>query len=231
MQGIKRIIGGSIIVAAGVLGLSLSASASTPGCIDNGFCGNQVNYHDGLVFDVFHQAEKSNTPVIAYSNSGSDKATDFINYHPTSGPGANDASVKAFEYAPDGIPSALCLSDPGPGFGTADKIVLRPCNNSKFQTWRPTESTVHSGYFAWSNLSSNQYITDNGLRGQLTDVKDGSVGSPTNNKFNGRHDQLWQFVQQPVVTAAYGPLGGLHPCTATSLTCQGDSVPVVPHWF
>lgn len=27
---------------------------------------------------------------------------------------------------------------------------------------------------------------------------------------------------------AYGPLGGLHPCTATSITCQGDSLPPSP---
>lgn len=30
--------------------------------------------------------------------------------------------------------------------------------------------------------------------------------------------------------AAYGPTGGLQPCTATSITCKSDTPPPVPGW-
>lgn len=183
----------ALVTALG--GLGLAAQASTPGCIANGFCGTQQHHGDGLVVDVFHGAATVNNKLISYPN-GNDRATDFINYHPSSGPGVNISAAKAFHYAPNGNPSGLCLSDPGPGFGTIDLIVLRPCNNSKFQVWVPTASAV-SGYYSWKNLATNQFLTSNGLRAQLTDVKDGTVGDPSNNVPDGRESQLWQFVQLP----------------------------------
>lgn len=180
--------------ALGIAVAALPAQAVTPGCAANGFCGTQQHYGDGLVFDVFHQAATVNNKVISYSNSTTDKATDFINYHPTSGPGVNDTSVKAFKYAPGGVSSHLCLSDPGPGFGTVDLIVLRHCNGSGYQTWKPYLDPV-TGFYSWRNLASHQFITSNGFRGQLTDVKDGNVGTPGNNQPTFDHSQLWQFTQ------------------------------------
>jgi len=175
------------------LGLALPASASTPGCVSNGFCGTQQHAGDGLVMDVFHASATSNNKLIAFPN-GNDQGTDFINEHPTSGPGVNDLSVKEFKFAPGGISSGLCASDPGPGYGTTDLIVLRPCNDSSFQTWKPYQDPA-TGAFSWRNLSSHQFLTSNGLRGQLTDVKDGAVSTPGNNQPTFTQSQLWTFVQ------------------------------------
>jgi hypothetical protein len=180
---------------AGSVVLASQAQAVTPGCASDGFCGTQKNFHDGLVFDVYHGVAASNNKVITFSDSVTDKATDYINYHPSSGPAANVPSVKAFEFAPGGDPSGFCLSDPGPGYGTVDRIVLRPCNNSRFQTFKPFQDSVHTDYYSWRNMASNQFITDNGLRGQLTTVKDGHVGDPGNNQPTGDVSQLWIFTQ------------------------------------
>jgi len=189
-------IGAAAALVTFLGGLGQAAQASTPGCVSNGFCGTQQHHGDGLVVDVFHASATVGNKLISFPN-GDDRATDFINYHPASGPAANISGAKAFAYAPNGNPSGLCLSDPGPGFGTADLIVLRPCNNSKFQVWVPTASESVDGYFSWGNLASHQFLTSNGLRAQLTDVKDGTVGDPSNNVPDGRDSQLWKFVQLP----------------------------------
>ena len=174
---------------------ALPASAVTPGCASNGFCGTQKNLMDGNVFDVFHASATVNNKGISFTDSATDQATDFINYHPTSGPGVNNPAVKAFEYAPNGVRSGLCLSDPGPGFGAVDLIVLRVCNNSSYQTWLPYQDPSNTSYYSWRNLASHQFITSGGLRAQLTDVKDGSVGLPDNNVPSFAHNQDWTFTQ------------------------------------
>jgi hypothetical protein len=203
MNSIKKVVRTFVPLVLGAFAAvgitTLPASASTTTCVANGFCGNQANFHDGLVFDVLHQVAKSNNKVIAYTN-GVDKATDIIADHPSNGPTANlSAQIKEFKYAPNNVPSGLCLSDPGPGYGATDLLVLRPCNGSRFQTWTPIQNGDTS-YYSWRNMASNQFITDNGLRVQLTDVKDGSVGNVNNNQPTGAESQLWTFVQAPATS-------------------------------
>lgn len=184
------------VAVAGGLALAAPAQAVTPGCAANGFCGTQKNLMDGLVTDNFQQRHASNNKQISFGNSVTDPGVDYIAFHPTSGPGAGTPSAKDFEWSPQGVKSGFCMSDPGPGFGAADLIVLRPCNDSAFQTWVPTEDPDNSGWFAWRNVSSHQFLQSDGLRTQLTDVKDGTVGHADNNQpIPGRTDQDWQFTQ------------------------------------
>jgi hypothetical protein len=147
-----------------------AASASTPGCLSGpnaGSCGTQQNTTSLLVFDVYHQQAVSNNKVISYANSGADRATDFLITNPVSGPGTRN--WKQFQYDPNGVPSGLCISDPG--LSADNPLVLRGCNASKFQLFTTTYTPDGSNGFVWVNYATNNWVKDEGARNQLLGVR------------------------------------------------------------
>lgn len=162
MKFIKSAIAAAAI-AGGLLAASAGAAeASTPACTEGaltGYCGTQALAGDlsPLVFDVYRQGAFVNNKVIGYTNSDTDKATDFFQYAYDGG------ASKVFMYAPNGVPSNLCISEPSNLAG----LVLRPCNGSKFQQFTATQVGSSTGY-TWANAETGDVVEANGMRGQLT---------------------------------------------------------------
>ena len=100
--------------------------------------------------------------------------------------------VIVLEYAPFGFAGtpALCVSDPGPGYGAADVIELRDCNGSIFQQF--TEFSDGNGYVSLRDNATHQFITDEGQGVGVAGIKDGVVGEPGNNSPSFAADQLWK---------------------------------------
>jgi hypothetical protein len=201
---IKRFLAVAAVAVLSVLGVASNASASTPSCVKDGFCGTLQHSPDGNVLDVWHQLSRPNTPVIAFQNAGNDKATDIVARQPAFGPMAGlsgpGGPVKSFEYSPNDVGSNLCFSDPGPGYGAVDHIVLRPCNNSRWQVFVPYQDPK-TGQFSWRNAATNQFVAFNGYRQEITSVKDGAVGTPGNNVPSFDSTQLWAWVQAPAAAS------------------------------
>lgn len=200
----NRFLAVAALAVLPVLGLVSNANASTPPCVKDGFCGTLQHSPDGNVLDVWHQLSRVNTPIVAFQNSGTDKATDVVARQPSFGPMAGKVGpggpVKTFEYSPNDVGSKLCFSDPGPGYGAVDHIVERPCNNSRWQVFIPYLDPT-SGLISWKNAATNQFVTFAGYRNGITSVKDGAVGTPGNNAPSYDNSQLWAFVQAPPVSS------------------------------
>jgi hypothetical protein len=180
MSTVKKVLAsaGTITVALGALLTAASAaSASTPVCTTTGplagSCGDQVNTY-GNGWDVKWQLARVNEPIIAYPDfSGStqitnDPATDFYTVNTT--PANSDERV--FEYAPNGVKSGLCVSDPVGGVAgdSRDGLVLRVCNGSKFQQFTGLGNTQNTAGLQWKNLASGQIVQPNGTSAQLSTV-------------------------------------------------------------
>jgi hypothetical protein len=163
------------------------ASAGTSGCLTGTYatyCGALTDQESpvALSVDAYRQGAVAGNKVIGYYNSDGDKATDFAVF---STPGG-----VFIEYAPDGVASNLCLSEPYQDAG----IVLRVCNGSDWQHF--TETSVYAamapatGYtatapasppaspgFVLTDKATGDVITANGLRGQLTGVAAPAAGT------------------------------------------------------
>lgn len=187
-------------VAVGLLGgLIYSAApavASTPGCSSLGpSCGDNVNVF-GNAWDVRGQLAAVNNPVIAYPNGTADPATDFRRTGGATGPWR-------YEYAPRGVASGLCVSDPG-----THLLVLRGCNTSNYQLFRAGH--VNSVGTQLVNVAFNRAVTTNGTRNQLS-----TGGSYTGGSY-------FKWLGGPVAGATdmgfslYGP-------TDSSATCAGGN--------
>jgi hypothetical protein len=177
-MNIKKIITRSLLAAGAVVALTmpvvgtLDANASTGGCtagVYAGYCSTEVSTDSApLAFDSFRQGSKVGTPIIGFVNSDTDKATDFFTFQPGT---TQDQNTKFFEYAPNGVASNLCISEPAVGAG----LVLRVCNGSKWQQF--TASPVTGG-FTWTNSATKDVVTTTGKSGgQLKGVA--LVGNPT----------------------------------------------------
>jgi hypothetical protein len=138
----RFIVGGFLSVLAAfsiTAAVAAPAGASTPGCTKGafaGYCGTQTdNETTPMSWDVFRQAAKVGQPLIAFTDSDTDPAVDFVALHPgTSSVGA----AKMFIYAPGGKVSNLCVSEPDQGAA----LVLRVCNGSAWQVFTAKPSTA-----------------------------------------------------------------------------------------
>jgi hypothetical protein len=65
-----------------------------------------------MSWDAFRQAARVNQPLIAYPNSDTDLAVDFVAIQPGT---SSDGNAKMFSYAPGGRISNLCISEPDAG--------------------------------------------------------------------------------------------------------------------
>ncbi|MGH3220024.1 MAG: hypothetical protein ACRDPY_15190 [Streptosporangiaceae bacterium] len=101
--------------------VTMTANAATTECADVTPAGTCASWTSGLglALDVQGQVKAAGTPIIAYT-PGTDPATDFeqaaitngsVSIYPGIGPSAGaPASAFDIEYAPDGVPSGLCIS-------------------------------------------------------------------------------------------------------------------------
>ncbi len=117
----------AVFVAGLSVGLALlgakPSAASTPGCTAGafqGYCGTQVDQENpAMAWDVFRQAAKVGQPLIAYPNSDSDQAVDFVALHPGT---SSVGGAKMFIYAPGGRISNLCISEPSQGAALVQRV-------------------------------------------------------------------------------------------------------------
>ena len=166
-----------VTIAALVL-TAQGAQASTPGCTHGpffGYCGTQVdNGTPLLVIDSSRQSAATDNPVIGWTNSTTDPATDWFQL---AFAGENSLGVMFF-FAPNGVLSGMCMSDPGDGH-----VRLRGCNGSNWQRWiaAPVGS---AGFFTWTNRATHRILQSGAKGAQLVTVAPSSGVSG---------NQMWKF--------------------------------------
>ena len=69
-----------------------------------------------------------------------------------------------FFFAPNGVISQMCMSDPGDGH-----VVLRGCNGSNWQRWILTE-VRGTGYYTWTNRATHRILQAGPPGAQLVTV-------------------------------------------------------------
>jgi hypothetical protein len=119
--------------------------------------GDEVNPF-GNGFDVYQQRAAYNTMIIGWTATKADPATHFIREQGTL-PGA-----VRFEYAPHGVATGLCVSDPGydaAGTGLKDGLVLRSANTGAWQQWYPQANGT------LRNAATGLIVSPNGTGAQL----------------------------------------------------------------
>lgn len=167
-----------VTIAVVVLGAQ-GARASTPACTNGPFvayCGTQADFGDPvLVIDSRGGSAALNNPVIGWYDSTSDRATDWFQL-PYGG--VPDAGYMFF-FAPGGVLSGMCMSDPGTGH-----VVLRGCNGSNWQRWIRTEVPGTGGH-SWINRATHGILSAAPPGAQLVTV------SPPSTPPTG--PQLWHF--------------------------------------
>jgi hypothetical protein len=159
-----------------------AARSVTIGCAayNSGFCGSEQLKFGHYTLDVKGQHATYGNKVILWTKSNTDPAQDFIakNYNGLSTSGGPD---KTFEYAPNGVPSGLCLSFPSETRGSG--AVLRNCNQSIWQTFKPVY--VDGTYVGWKNQASGYAMEDGAFGNQGTQVDQWT--------WNGGDNQDWRF--------------------------------------
>lgn len=176
-----KVLGKAAFVAAVIVALAVPATgalASTPGCTAGayaGYCATQKdNTSSPLVIDSRGRSAAVNNPVIGWTDSTTDPATDFFQL-PYEG---DNALGVMFEFAPGGILSNMCVSDPGNG-----KVVLRGCNGSNWQRWIAAK-VGSSSYYTWTNRATHRILQAGAEGAQLVTVPSSSTPGGT---------QQWQF--------------------------------------
>ncbi len=165
---LRKIITAAAVAALGV-GLALfavkPAAASTPGCTGGAYaayCGTQTDAETpAMSWDVYRQAAKVNQPVIAYPDSDSDRALDFVALAASPG---SATSAKMFIYAPGGVISNLCIAEPYQGA----KLILRDCNGSAWQLFTAVAVNDSTTVFEWKNAATGDVVSADGIRSPLT---------------------------------------------------------------
>ena len=155
----------TIALGAAVLGVALipaTARASTPECTGGtyaGYCGTQAdNGSPVVVMDVKGLKFNAGNPVIGWTNSSTDPATDWVQL-----PYKGDPALGVMFFAsPTGVNLDLCMADPGNGF-----VVLRECNGSNWQRWIAAQ-VGSTGFFTWTNRATHRILTAHAKGAQLT---------------------------------------------------------------
>ena len=154
------------------------AQASTPECINgtyHGYCATQVdNGTPALVIDNSGQRESVDNPVVGWTDSSADPATDWFQLAYA---GDNSLGIMFF-WAPTGVNLDLCMADPGNGH-----VVLRQCNGSNYQRW-VAAAVGSSGFFTWTNRATHRILQSGAKGAQLV-----TVGASATTSGN----QEWKF--------------------------------------
>ena len=166
------------VTIAALVVAAQGAQASTPECTNgtyHGYCATQIdNGTPALVIDNSGQGEAVGNPVIGWTDSSTDPATDWFQLAYA---GDNSLGVMFF-WAPTGINLDLCMADPGDGH-----VVLRQCNGSDWQRWiaAPVAST---GFFTWTNRATHRILQSGAKGSQLVTVAPSATTSG---------NQEWKF--------------------------------------
>jgi len=119
--------------------------------------GDMVNPF-GNGFDVYQQHQYAGAIVAGWTATQADPATHFIRL-----PGTVPGAYK-FAYAPNGVASGLCVSDPGGGWASdplPDGLILAVSNNGPWQQFIPQpDGTL-------MNVATGLIVSPNGTGAQL----------------------------------------------------------------
>ncbi len=159
-----RIYGGVVYTATDALGSTFSGTFSlhvfghevVPPPAPGNY-GNEVNPF-GNGFDAYQQAQYPGAIIAGWTATQADPATHFIRL-----PGTVPGAYK-FEYAPNGVASGLCVSDPGGGWASdplPDGLILAVSNNGPWQQFIPQPNG------ALKNVATGLVISPNGTGAQL----------------------------------------------------------------
>ena len=119
--------------------------------------GNEVNPF-GNGFDAYQQHQYPGAIIAGWTATQADPATHFIRLAGTV-PGAYK-----FEYAPNGVASGLCVSDPGGGWASdplSDGLILTVSNNGPWQQFIPQSNGT------LKNVATGLVVSPNGTGAQL----------------------------------------------------------------
>jgi hypothetical protein len=119
--------------------------------------GDMVNPF-GNGFDVYQQHQYPGAIIAGWTATQADPATHFIRL-----PGTVPGAYK-FEYAPNGVASGLCVSDPGGGWASdplPDGLVLAVSNNGPWQQFIPQPNGT------LQNVATGLIVSPNGTGAQL----------------------------------------------------------------
>jgi hypothetical protein len=119
--------------------------------------GDMVNPF-GNGFDVYQQHQYPGAIIAGWTATQADPATHFIRL-----PGTVPGAYK-FEYAPNGVASGLCVSDPGGGWATdplPDGLLLAVSNNGPWQQFIPQANGT------LKNVATGLVVSPNGTGAQL----------------------------------------------------------------
>ena len=119
--------------------------------------GDMVNPF-GNGFDVYQQHQYAGAIIAGWTATQADPATHFIRL-----PGTVPGAYK-FEYAPNGVASGLCVSDPGGGWATdplPDGLILTVSNNGPWQQFIPQPNGT------LRNVATGLVVSPNGTGAQL----------------------------------------------------------------
>jgi len=119
--------------------------------------GNEVNPF-GNGFDAYQQHQYPGAIIAGWTATQADPATHFIRLAGTV-PGAYK-----FEYAPNGVASGLCVSDPGGGWASdplPDGLILTVSNNGPWQQFIPQSNGT------LMNVATGLVVSPNGTGAQL----------------------------------------------------------------
>jgi hypothetical protein len=119
--------------------------------------GDMVNPF-GNGFDVYQQHQYAGAIVAGWTATQADPATHFIRL-----PGTVPGAYK-FEYAPNGVASGLCVSDPGGGWASdplPDGLILTVSNNGPWQQFIPQPNGT------LKNVATGLVVSPNGTGAQL----------------------------------------------------------------
>jgi hypothetical protein len=166
------------VTLAAVVLAAQGAQASTPGCTGGayfGYCATQAdNGSPVLVLDSSGQRATYDNPVIGWTDSTSDPATDWFQLAY-----AGESSLGVmFGFAPNGVISNMCAADPGNGL-----VVLRTCNGSNWQRWIPAQ-VGSTGFFTWTNRATGRILQSGAKGSQLVTVSPSTTTSG---------NQEWKF--------------------------------------
>jgi hypothetical protein len=154
--------------AAGAATHPHAVSNSTAGCASTPFCGGQEEHNSTVVWAVSYTGSKAvkNDRIIVQSYSQSRQDQDFIQKN-VDGGGGSGGPNKRFEYAPNGDPSGLCISDINTASGT--QLRLRDCNNTQFQDFTPIVDAYTGVFVGWqTDVNVNHVIQDTSFGTQGT---------------------------------------------------------------
>jgi hypothetical protein len=165
--------GATLMLAA--QGAQASTTACTRGAYE-GYCGTQANNDiPGLVLDSAGRGTAPNTKVIGWPDSTTDPGTDWFQLPY----GGNSANGFMFVFAPRGVISNMCASDPGDG-----RVVLRGCNGSNWQRWISSADPEVPGFQRWTDAATQRILASGAKGAQMVTVAPPNKTAP---------NQIWKF--------------------------------------